>query len=34
MIIRLIVGMVKKKLHKMSQCFPKPYECFGGNVKI
>ena len=34
MIIRLIVGMVKKKLYKMSQCFPKPYKCFGGNVKI
>ena len=33
MIIRLIVGLIKKILHKMSQYFPEPYDLFGGNVK-
>ena len=26
MIIHLIAGKIKKKLHKMSQYFPEPYE--------
>ena len=31
----LIVGLVKKMLlYKMSQYFPKPFESFGGNVKV
>ena len=34
MIIILIVGLMKKTLHKMRQCFPKPYKNFGGNVKV
>ena len=36
MIIHLIVGWIKKTLHKMSQYFPKPHEPFGGdfNVKV
>ena len=36
MIILLIFGLIKKTLYKMSQCFPKPYEPFGGaiNVKV
>ena len=34
MIIHLIVGLMKKTLYKMSQYFPKPYETFGGNVKV
>ena len=34
MIILLIVGLIKKTLHKMSQYFPKPYEPFGGNINV
>ena len=34
MIITLIVGSTKKTLYKMSQYFPKPYEPFGGNIKV
>ena len=34
MIIHLIAGFIKKTLHKMSQYFPKPYEPFGGDIKI
>ena len=34
MIILLIVGLIKKRLYKMAQCFPKPYKSFGGNVKV
>ena len=36
MIIRLIVGLIKKTLYKMSQYFPKPYRTFGRdtNVKV
>ena len=34
MIIRLIVGLIKKTLYKMSQYFPKPYEPFGGNINV
>ena len=30
----LTVGLIKKILYKMSQYFPKPYEPFGGNVKV
>ena len=32
--ILLIVGLIKKKLYKMSQYFPKPYEPFGGNINV
>ena len=34
MIIRLIAGLIKKTLYKMSQYFPKPYEPFGGNINV
>ena len=34
MIIRLIAGEIKRILHKMSQYFSKPYDRFGGNVKV
>ena len=34
MIILLIVGLIKKTLYKMSQCFPKPYEPFGGEINV
>ena len=34
MIIHLIVGLIKKTLYKMSQCFPKPYEPFGGDINV
>ena len=34
MVILLIVGMIKKILHKMSQYSPKPYEPFGGNINV
>ena len=34
MIILLIVGLIKKTLHKMSQYFPKPYEPFGGDINV
>ena len=34
MIIHLIVGLIKKTLHKMSQYFPKPYEPFGGDINV
>ena len=33
-IILLIAGFIKKTLHKMDQYFPKPYNYFGGNVKV
>ena len=32
--IHLIIGLIKKKLYKMSQCFPKPYEPFGGDINV
>ena len=32
--IHLIVGLIKKTLHKMSQYFPKPYEPFGGDINV
>ena len=34
MIILLIAGSMKKTLRKMSQYFPKPYNRFGGNIKV
>ena len=34
MIILLIVGLIKKKLYKMSQYFPKPYEPFGADINV
>ena len=34
MIILLIVGLIKKTLHNMSQYFPKPYRNFGGNIAL
>ena len=34
MIIHLIVGLIKKTLHKMSQYFPKPYEPFGEDINV
>ena len=34
MIIRSIVGLIKKTLYKMSQYFPKPYEPFGGDINV
>ena len=33
MIILFIVGQIKK-IYEMSQYFPKPYNGFGGNVKV
>ena len=34
MIVHLLVGLMKKILYKMSQCFPKPYERFGGDINV
>ena len=34
MIILLIAGLIKKKLYKMGQYFPKPYEPFAGNINV
>ena len=34
MIILLIAGLIKKKLYKMSQYFPKPCEPFGGDINV
>ena len=34
MIILLIVGLIKKRLYKMSQYFPEPYEPFGGDINV
>ena len=34
MVFNLIVGFIKRILHKMSQYFPKPYEPFGGDINI
>ena len=33
-IIILVAGLIKKSLYKMSEYFPKPYNRFGGNVKV
>ena len=34
MIIHLIVWLIKVTYYKMSQCFPKPYEPFGGDIYV
>ena len=34
MTILLIVGLIKTKLYKMSQYFPKPHKVFGETVKV
>ena len=34
MIIRSIVGLMKKILYKMGQYFPKPYEPFGRDINV
>ena len=34
MIIHSISGFTKKKLYKMSQYFPKPYESSGGDINV
>ena len=34
MAVLLIVGLIKKTLHKMSQYFPKLCKSFGGNVEV
>ena len=34
MIIRSIVGLIKKALYKMSQYFPKPYKPFGRDINV
>ena len=34
MIIHSLSGFTKKKLYKMSQYFPKPYESFGGDINV
>ena len=34
MIILLIVGLIKKTLHKMSQYFRNPYEPFGEDINV
>ena len=34
MIIHLIAGLMKRILPKLSQCFPKPYELFGGEINV
>ena len=34
MIIHLIVALIKKTLHKMSQYFPEPYKPFGRDINV
>ena len=34
MTIRLIVGLIKKVLYKMSQYFPKPFRSFGRKINV
>ena len=34
MIIHLIVGLIKKRLYRMSQYFPKPYEHSGEDINV
>ena len=34
MTICLIVGLIKKTLYKISQCFPKPFRSFGRNINV
>ena len=33
-IIHLTVRLIKNTFYKMSQCFPKPYRSFGGNINV
>ena len=33
-IIHSLVGLIKKRLYKMSQYFPKLYRTFGGNISV
>ena len=34
MIIHLIVALIKKTVYKLSQYFPQPFRCFGGNMNV
>ena len=34
MIVLLVVGLIKKRLYKISQYFPKLYEPFSGNINV
>ena len=34
LIILSIIGQIRKTLHKISKYFSKPYDRFGGNVKV
>ena len=34
MIIHLIVALMKKTVHKLSQYFPQPFRCFGRNMNV
>ena len=34
MIIHLIVALIKKTVYKLSQYFPQPFSCFGGNMNV
>ena len=34
MIIHLIIGLIKKTLYKIGQCFLKPFRSFGGNINV
>ena len=34
MTIRLIVGLIKRTLCKLSQYFPKPFKSFGENINV
>ena len=34
MMIHLIVALIKKALYKLSQYFPQPFRCFGGNMNV
>ena len=34
MTTRLIVGLIKNTLYKMSQYFPKTYKSFGGDINV
>ena len=33
-IIHSLVGLIKKRLYKMIQYFPKLYRTFGGNISV
>ena len=34
MMIHLIVALIKMALYKLSQYFPQPFRCFGGNMNV